>query len=409
LKIILRPKQPEYGDIFICFLVNLLNNETKSFVQEVFTVLTPELAEEIVRETMNRLHRNINIMDEAGFIIASGDSSRLGQLHEAAAEAIRINKALVINEENLCRWKGVHIGVNIPVQFLDRVIGAIGITGKPDEVEPFGNLVKMTTELMIKQNYLRLQDDWQQMTVNLIIEELLEFEPTEFFKIEQRLQALGIQFTAPYQVILVAALARPQIRGETDLLQTVKNIFGREEALVSFFSPHKVTVISMGLKSDQVHKKLLHLRKQLDHKDGKFVIATSSPIHQWESIRVAYQEAQLTLRFGDSQAEPVIYFSSVETKALVHEIPKRHQDRLVSKFSASWNKKTKQTLESYFENNLNISKTVRKLGIHRNTMIYRLEKIKQDTGYDPQNFRDAMLLQFVLWLKEADHHKNSPI
>jgi carbohydrate diacid regulator len=370
-------------------------------------MLTPELAEEIVRETMIRLNRNINIMDEAGFIIASGNSSRLGQYHEAAAEAIRMNKVLVVNENNLHLWSGVHTGINIPVEFMDRVIGAIGITGDPDEVVPFGNLVKMTTELMIRQNYLKLQDDWKQMTVNEIVEELLESEPTEILKIEQRLQALQLHLTAPFQVILVSALEQSQVKGETGLLQAIKSIFGWNEALISFFSSHKVTIITLGLKSEYVHRKLLNLRKLLDQKDGKFVIATSSPVQEWKSIRVAHQEAQLTLRFGHSQADPIIYFNSVEAKALIHEIPKSHQERLLSKFSVIWNNKMKQTLESFFENDLNISKTVRMLGIHRNTMIYRLEQIKQLTGYDPQNFRDAMLLQFVLWLKENETGKEN--
>jgi carbohydrate diacid regulator len=365
-------------------------------------MLTPELAGEIVRETMVRLNRNINIMNEEGFIIASGHYSRLGQYHQAAAEAIRINKALVVNEDNLNQWKGVQIGVNIPIQFLDRVIGAIGITGNPDEVEPFGNLVKMTTELMIKQNYLRLQDDWKQMTVSLIVEELLESEPTEFFKIEQKLKALELPFKAPYQVILISTLVQPQIKGAIGLLQMVKNIFGSNEALVSFFSPHKITIISMGLNSDLVHRKLLNLKRQFDQTDGKFVIATSSPAQQSENIRVAHQEAQLTLQFGDYQMDPVVYFSSVEARALVHNIPKRHQERLLSKVSMLWNNKTKQTLETYFKCDLNISKTVKELGIHRNTMIYRLEQIKQHSGYDPQKFSDALLLQFVLWLKEVD-------
>lgn len=372
-------------------------------------MLTPDLAGEIVRETMIRLNRNINIMDEAGFIIASGNASRLGQYHEASAEAIRMNKVLVISEDNLHLWSGVEVGVNIPVQFLDRVIGAIGITGKPDEVEPFGNLVKMATELMIRQNYLKLQDDWRQMTVNAIVEDLLEAAPSDFLKIEQRLRALQLQLTAPYQVIVVSSLHQPQIKEEEGMLQTVKNIFGSSEALISSLSPNKVTIISLGINHEQVHRKLLGLRKLLDQKEGRFVIATSSPVQQWESIRVAHQEVQLTLRFGNSQADPIVYFSSVESRALVHEIPKSHRERLLSKFSVIWNNKMKQTLECFFENDLNISKAVQVLGIHRNTMIYRLEQIKQLTGYDPQRFRDAVLLQFVLWLKEADPGKENQL
>ncbi|UUZ85318.1 hypothetical protein LJK88_18195 [Paenibacillus sp. P26] len=100
-------------------------------------MLTRELAEEIVRETMVRLNRNINLMDPAGIILASGDSGRVGQFHEAAAEAIRRDREPPVKDEDLRRWKGAQKGINLPIHYEGRVVGAIGITGDPQEVRAF--------------------------------------------------------------------------------------------------------------------------------------------------------------------------------------------------------------------------------------------------------------------------------
>ena len=61
------------------------------------------------------------------------------------------------------------------------------------------------------------------------------------------------------------------------------------------------------------------------------------------------------------------------------------------------------TIRLFFENNLNISETARQLFVHRNTLVYRLEKIQKQTGLDVRVFEDA--LTFKIALMVADHVK----
>ena len=64
---------------------------------------------------------------------------------------------------------------------------------------------------------------------------------------------------------------------------------------------------------------------------------------------------------------------------------------------------TLSTVDKFFENNLNISETARQLFVHRNTLVYRLEKIQKQTGLDVRVFEDA--LTFKIALMVADHVK----
>ena len=65
---------------------------------------------------------------------------------------------------------------------------------------------------------------------------------------------------------------------------------------------------------------------------------------------------------------------------------------------------------TFFENNLNISETARKLYVHRNTLVYRLEKIQKKTGLDVRVFEDAMTFKIALMVEKhmrAMKEKNS--
>lgn len=59
-----------------------------------------------------------------------------------------------------------------------------------------------------------------------------------------------------------------------------------------------------------------------------------------------------------------------------------------------------ESLKSFFENNLNISETSRNTFVHRNTLVYRLDKIQKLTGLDVRNFEDALCFRLYMWLKD---------
>ena len=54
------------------------------------------------------------------------------------------------------------------------------------------------------------------------------------------------------------------------------------------------------------------------------------------------------------------------------------------------------TINTFFDNNLNVSETARQLFVHRNTLVYRIEKLQKSTGLDIRTFDDAMTLKIAL-------------
>ena len=78
------------------------------------------------------------------------------------------------------------------------------------------------------------------------------------------------------------------------------------------------------------------------------------------------------------------------------DIAKEQEDNIGKKAD----KETLFTIHKFFENNLNVSETARKLFVHRNTLVYRLEKIKKLTGLDLREFDDAITFKVALMVKK---------
>lgn len=367
-------------------------------------MLTREIAEAIVKETMIRLNRNINIMDESGTIIASGDPSRIKQVHEGALEVIRKGKRLIITNENKNQWIGSLLGINLPIEFQNKIVGVIGITGEPKEVEDFGDLVKMLTELMIKQSYLASQSEWQQRTKEMIIEELIKSEPTLEI-IDQRLNLLHIQLHPPFSVSIIEIKER-SIQNQV-LVKKIEEMISEGQYLVGFLNVNRLFILISGLSEKKTKKKLLFMNETLQRMGIQFRIGYAEQVHELKNISIAYEESDLALCIGDNEQQ-LIPYSDIETKALVYQLDEALKQRYLKRIFPKTSNKVIETLQTFFECNLNIAKSAQALFIHRNTLIYRLKKIKEETGYDPQIFKDAVPLQLATWMNQKAKKNINP-
>src|SRR4051812_14949332 len=124
--------------------------------------LDQSLATEIVNRTMKIIKRNINVMNENGVIIGSGDQTRIDSFHEGAIRVIETQSGFEISELEAEQLHGVKAGINLPINDHDKVVGVIGITGPPDEIRNYGELVKMAAEMILQQAILIDEMQWDE-------------------------------------------------------------------------------------------------------------------------------------------------------------------------------------------------------------------------------------------------------
>lgn len=360
-------------------------------------MITQKIAEMLVEETSKILNLNINIMDKQGIIIASGDSARVNMVHKGALEAISSEKTLKITTKSATGLQGTMPGVNLPINFQGDIVGVIGITGDPKEIANRGDLVKMMAELLINQSYLVTQLEWKQRTKEMVIEELLKRDPI-IHEVHRWLGLLDIQLEGPYIVSLIEIDNRDH--PNLTIIKQIENIFKERSVLVGFIHMNTLLIILNDFSIEEAMKKLTQATIGLHRLHLKTRLAYSSQVHHLEHIAQSYHECKLALKVTDPSVEVVAY-SDVETKVLLQHVDRQIAENFSARVLIDIVEKQFETLQAYFDCDLNINRAAKKLFIHRNTMIYRLNKIKTDSGYDPQNFHDATTLQLAIWLAKV--------
>lgn len=111
------------------------------------------------------------------------------------------------------------------------------------------------------------------------------------------------------------------------------------------------------------------------------------------------------------QVKEHIHLSTgLHLERLVYSIPEYQRNQFLREYAAGHtdlfeDSETLSTLESFFELDCNVSETAKHLYIHRNTLLYRLDKIKQETGLDVRSFSDAVLVKITLLLYKVTKRK----
>ncbi|MBE7018276.1 MAG: PucR family transcriptional regulator [Ruminococcaceae bacterium] len=124
-------------------------------------------------------------------------------------------------------------------------------------------------------------------------------------------------------------------------------------------------------------------------------------------IAASYREAQVALEIGrvfDADKE-ILNYESLGIGRLIYQLPVKlcqmFLDEVFKKDSIDkLDSETLMTIQKFFDNSLNISETSRKLFIHRNTLVYRLDKIQKLTGLDLREFDDAIIFKVAMMVKK---------
>ena len=121
----------------------------------------------------------------------------------------------------------------------------------------------------------------------------------------------------------------------------------------------------------------------------------------------SYKEAQIAIEVGKvfDTEKYVINYENLGIGRLIYQLPTTLCEMFLQEVFKknpidALDKETLFTIHKFFENNLNVSETARKLFVHRNTLVYRLEKIKKITGLDLREFDDAITFKVALMVKK---------
>lgn len=325
--------------------------------------LTRELAQEIVDKMMQDIPYSINIMDEKGIIIGSGNKARVGTLHKGAVKALESGTMVEITQNDRYEKKGT----NEPIVIGDQFIGVVGITGEPNEVRPFCKLVKTTVSLLIEQSIMIGNREAARKRESAFLDALLN-EKKEYSD----------------ELIDEAKHFQINLHSDTTVL-LIKNMEEFKTSLPYFKKQNENFSIVMLQNPNELEKLVNSLLSTTEQN-----CIVSAGLHQ-ANIAKSYRQAYLCMKIAENLklADRFLTYKDFHFLAELSQItieakPLNLTDVLL------------QTLKTYINQNGNPTDTAQELIIHRNTLYYRLDRIKQLTGKDPTKILDLFELTYLL-------------
>ena len=139
----------------------------------------------------------------------------------------------------------------------------------------------------------------------------------------------------------------------------------------------------------------------------KVVIGIGTVAEHLRELADAYKEAQTAIDVGKvfDTEKSVMHYENLGIGRLIYQLPTTLCEIFLTEVFKknsidSLDQETLFTINKFFENNLNVSETSRKLFVHRNTLVYRLEKIKKLTGLDLRQFDHAIVFKVALMVRK---------
>ena len=135
----------------------------------------------------------------------------------------------------------------------------------------------------------------------------------------------------------------------------------------------------------------------------KVIIGLGSVATNIDELNNSYKEAQIALEVGKvfEEGKDVLNYDSLGIGRLIYQLPIKLCELFLQEVFkkgsiASLDDETILTINKFFENDLNVSETSRQLFVHRNTLVYRLEKIMKLTGLDLRKFDQAIVFKVAM-------------
>ena len=368
------------------------------------------LATKFLESLVEKLGYNINIIDEKGIIIASNDKSREGTFHEAAYKLIKNKLDMMRISPEDPVLLGVRPGVNLPVTYEKEVIGVVGVTGNPDEVQAVAYAIKTSLETMIEYEFYK-ESIFQRQSVKNMFINLLLYEKNYDAKMTESMAARLSYSTNAYRVPVIAS-----IKGEMLLEEALglvkKNKFHSSQD-ISCVTIDRSILIFKAVKLKNVHI-FEDVRQQLEEyinelgrilKSREATCSLRFYTGNFESslaqYRTAYEQVRWCKDFVQCVDSGIVFFIDHIEEYLFSRIPQIDLFNLFSTTQALVAKMDKDaslfdTIGAVYDSGMNFQNAAAALGVHRNTVYQRIRHLSDILGFDP--IEDSTRSRFIYYL-----------
>ncbi len=360
--------------------------------QKEETAMSSRMFQSVIMQMKDASDRTMGVIDGEGNVIAATEPSGLGDKWEDAVHRLNAANELVTVTDGktfkaLQSWSA-------------RFDYAVYVDGE-DELAKSLCIMACVALNGAKTNYEEKHDRGT-FVKNIITDNIL---PGDIY-----IHAKELHFVTdvPRAVLLIRQVGKVDVAA-MDILQ---NMFveKQQDYVLSINETDIVLVKQVQPNCDG--KELTKLAQSIEETLNseifvKTVIGIGTIASHIRELADSYKEAQTAIEVGKvfDTEKSIINYENLGLGRLIYQLPTTLCEIFLSEVFKknsidALDQETLFTINKFFENNLNVSETSRKLFVHRNTLVYRLEKIKKITGLDLREFDHAIIFKVALMVKK---------
>ena len=233
---------------------------------------------------------------------------------------------------------------------------------------------------------------------NLLLDNLLLVD------IYNRAKKLHIEVTAPRAVFLVET----KLEKDGIVTELLRGMFSWQAGDYITAVDESSVILIKALESNSSYDDMVEIAETivaLMNSEAMLNVRVSfgTPVQELKDVSKSYKEAKMALDVGKIfyAEKKVAAYSTLGIGRLIYQLPVNLCKIFINEIfgdnvPSELDEETLTTINKFFDNNLNVSETSRQLFVHRNTLVYRIEKIQKTTGLDLRNFDDALTFKIAL-------------
>ena len=336
--------------------------------------------------------RTFGVIDTEGCVVSCTDVSLLGERWADAALKVGSSSESIVTFGQKS-FKAI-VGNSNYYEY------AVFCTGDDDSAKSFCQLAYIA--LNDAKIFYEEKHDLGTFVKNIIMDNIL---PGDIYI---RAKELHFATDAPRAVFLIRQIGH----GDVSTVDVLSGMFSDKiQDFVLSINEMDIAVvkqISPNVTSEELEKMALTMEETLKNELRiKTVIGIGTVAEHLRELADSYKEAQTAIEVGKvfDTEKSIMHYENLGIGRLIYQLPTTLCEIFLSEVFKknsidSLDQETLFTINKFFENNLNVSETSRKLFVHRNTLVYRLEKIKKLTGLDLRQFDHAIVFKVALMVRK---------
>lgn len=366
-------------------------------------LLDRQMAVNIIKELEPIINFDINLIGNDGVIIASTNRNREGTLHSGALKLVKDNlsQLIIYNDYD---YKGCRKGINLPITIDGRRIAIVGITGNPADAIKYGNIVKKMTEMLVQYNIEHIQSITKNESDLLLISDLIHGNFNTYMDdIEARITRSGLKPEGPFSAAIFRLInnAESVFADDNDIIFRnaikeflIKHLDAQHILCVESNNSYiAISNMTCGRFSKTMSELKSNMEKTFDH---SIICHIGNDKNDYREINKSYNEALILGSHTPSGIPGIYQFNMANLDIAIDQIPSTTKELIWSSIFKSCSESETDDfcdfIICYFEFNGSLVKIADYNYQHKNTVQYKIAKLKKKTSLDIRNYRDMFLL-----------------